>query len=554
MEKRKVLKRLVWAVAIVAVLWTAVVLTFDGIVRNRLEAVASKAAGPGYTVRIGNVDTHIFQGSMEVRDVTLTFDTLRTDSLLAGLRRSLLQAKADRISVQGLSYWQLLRDGTVVVDQVELDAPEIDHFFRSLADSAVVDSVVPMNTEELPPLIAVDSLRILRAHGGTHDVSGKQADANVQELDILCGGLVLLPGPEGGTVFRARSAVLLARGVTAAFPPLYDLSFGSLELAHPAGTARITMAAFTPRVNELEYGKVVKDETDLFHAKVDTLTLTGLDVSRFLAEQELHVRYVELNAPLLVIHRDKTMPDGPFKPKRLPPAGLRAMTWALHIDTIALRNGRVDYNERDTLNAEYGRVSFTHMDALLMGLSNDPAVIPHGALRLEATCQVYEKSRLKARYEAPLDPKNGTFTVTAQLSELPFTVFNRMTDSLLQVKVNSGRIDELELHMRGNNDEATGTLDLVYHDLDVELRSNDPRQPRTWLLNTAVNALVRRDNLKENKDYRQGTFTVVRRKDRSIFNYVWRAVRSGTLDSMVPGSLSKYAQSKANKKAKGKKK
>ena len=45
MVKRKALKRAAWAVAIIAVLWTAAVLTIDGIVRDRLEAVAMKAAG-----------------------------------------------------------------------------------------------------------------------------------------------------------------------------------------------------------------------------------------------------------------------------------------------------------------------------------------------------------------------------------------------------------------------------------------------------------------------------------------------------------------------------
>lgn len=522
----------------------------EHVVRSKLEHAVRKAAGPGYNVDIGDVDIDLLGGSAEVRRASLTFDSLRMDSLVRGARSGLLRVHADRITMTGLSYMQLIRDGIVAMRSVEIVGPDIDHYFMPHSD-AVPDSTRTASPDASAPpsLITLDTLRILRARGGTHDMSGERTSANVAELDILSGGIVVMVPPGGTPQFRTHSTTLIARGVTAAFPPLYDLRIGALELVHPAGMARVSMASFTPRADAQHYGTLVPHETDLFHAKADTLLLAGVDVHRFVAEQELFIRRADVRAPLLVIHRDKTLPDGPFNPKRLPPAGLRAMDRLLRIDTIAIHNGQVDYNERDSLNQDYGKVSFTHLNATLTGMGNTPELLDDGALQLDASARLYDKSTLKARYHASLSPNTSAFTVEAHLRALPFNAFNRMTDSLLMVKVKSGRIDELVLHMRGNDDHAQGTLDLVYDDLNVELHSRDPRQPRTWLLNRALHVLVRKSNLREAKHYRQGTYTVVRRKDRSIFNYTWRAVRSGTLDSMVPGALSKYAQQRANKKA-----
>ncbi len=519
------------------------------VVHDRLEEALRRAAGPEYTVRLGAVHTNVLAGSVEVMNVALTFDSLAMDSLLAGARNGLLRIHADRIALTGLSYMQLLRNGGVSVQAIDIMGPSIDHFLPPPDRDTVPVTPSTDSVQALPPLITVDTLRIIGAYGGSFDMSGERSSARVEGLDILSGGIVVVPEKTGQVVFHTRTTLLVARGLSAAFPPLYDLRVGTLDLHHPSGIVRATAVTFDPRVDAQRYGTVVKHETDLFQARVDTLLLRGMDIHRFVTQQELFVVHADVRAPVLSVHRDKTMPDGPYQPKRLPPAGLRHMERLLRIDTVTVRNGLVEYYERDSLNHDYGKVSFAALDAVLTGMGNTPEHMANGELRLDAKARLYDKSTIEAHYRAPLREGTSQFTLHAKLRALPFAAFNRMTDSLLMVKVNAGRIDELEMRMQGNDDQATGTLDVVYDGLEILLHSRDPRQPRTWIMNRALHILVRKSNLRDAKGYRQGTFTVVRRKDRSIFNYAWRGVRSGTLDSMVPGALSKFAQQKANKKA-----
>lgn len=535
-----------WAVLLTGG-WLLLSLVVDRVVRHRLERAAQQAAGGSYTVRLGQVRAHLLRGSVEVRDASLHFDSLALDSLLRGSRAGLLRVHADRIALQGLSYWRLLRHGTVAMRAIDIQAPTIDHFMPP--PHAAADSTTADTASEAMPLITVDTLRIIAARGGTNDLSGQRTSARVDELDILSGGITVVPRPMGGFVFRARSTTLAARGLAAAFPPLYDLRIASLDLVHPAGLARVTGATFRPRVDPQDYGRVVEFETDLFEATMDTLLLSGLDIQRFLVMQDLFMRRAELRSPVLSIHRDKTMPDGPFLGRRLPPAGLRHIPRALRIDSIIIGNGHVDYHERDTLGTDYGRVSFTALEAVLTGADNTPQGIEEGELQLTATARMHDQGRVAVRYAAPLRPGTSRFTLHAHVHGLPFRVFNHMTDSLLLLKVRDGRIDELVMHMQGDDDQATGTVDLTYADLRLELRSRDPRQPRNWIMDRALDLLVRRTNLRTMDNYRQGTFTVVRRKDRSIFNYAWRGLRAGTLDTMVPGILSRHAQQQANRKA-----
>ena len=61
--------------------------------------------------------------------------------------------------------------------------------------------------------------------------------------------------------------------------------------------------------------------------------------------------------------------------------------------------------------------------------------------------------------------------------------------------------------------------------------------------------VVRTRNMPGNKSYRQGRFTVVRRQDRSVFNYLWQGVKAGAMDVVLPKSVTNEM-----KKSKGKKK
>ncbi|MDX9752205.1 MAG: hypothetical protein RBT71_14085, partial [Flavobacteriales bacterium] len=158
-----------WAVLLTGG-WLLLSLVVDRVVRHRLERAAQQAAGGSYTVRLGQVRAHLLRGSVEVRDASLHFDSLALDSLLRGSRAGLLRVHADRIALQGLSYWRLLRHGTVAMRAIDIQAPTIVHFMPP--PHAAADSTTADTASEAMPLITVDTLRIIAARGGTNDLSG----------------------------------------------------------------------------------------------------------------------------------------------------------------------------------------------------------------------------------------------------------------------------------------------------------------------------------------------------------------------------------------------
>jgi hypothetical protein len=524
---------------------------FNALVKTKLIRVATEAAGPGYTVKIGRVHANLFQGDLRLNDVALQIDTAMVDSLLQGDRTGLVAIDAAHISIRSLSYSRLIFQGDLHVALIEVEAPAIRHYFRpSRKDSVQLVEEAPA---DLPALISADSVVIKGANGNSSDVTGVRASLNVGEVDIRLGGIRVVTNVGPVPRFSIRSGVVDARTLKLALPPLYDLHIGTAVLRHPEGSALLVGTRMMPRENEQNYHTVLEFETDLFRVAVDTLLMRGADVGRLLADAAVHVGYIELVSPELQVYRDKSMADAPWAKKDLPGSALRALPWSIRVDTVALVDARISYHERLDRGADFGTLEFTDVNGRIQGLNNSAAYAEAGGkLRASATAKVYESGSIKLDYIAPMGSMNDAFTLNATMNGMPFSLFNQMTDSLLQVTASEGRLLSMDLRMAGNDRSGSGTVDLEYKDLHIEIRSQGDSGLKTKLIDMAANALIRRDNLRTQGKYRQGVFDIDRRLDRAIFNFWWNALKAGCIDTMVPGMLrERMRKGKKSNKVKG---
>lgn len=511
----------------------------DRAVEHRLQELGNSAVGEGYTFNIDHVRSRFLEGSIDVVGISLEYDTAKLADLRSGDAKEILNFSAEILKVRNVSYWDLFTDGNVKFHLIEIDRPLIRYYFKPVENEVAENVVEEEQITDLPSLIRVDTLVIRAAHGSTHDISGTRPAFNIGGLDINAHDLDLRSWRNGALTYYIGGALVHAWDLSAELPPIYDLNIADLSVLHPLGTTTVKGVRLVPRYGKHEYGKYVEQETDLFDIEVDTLRFTGIDVRRFMSEQELHMRRMEINSTRAKVYRDKTIDDGKFNYKHLPVSGVRKIGISLRIDTVLLANARVEYHEKDKLGPEFGMVSFNDINGIVTGVNNSKDADTTSHLIAIATARVYDRTPVKMTYKATMASRRDVFTIDATVGALPFSVFNRMTDDLLNVKATAGKIHSLHLVMNGNENSATGTLDLVYEDLKIDLVPAADQWHEGKLKNLFGNALVRSRNRPEDKNYRQGTFAVERRKNRAIFNFIWQAVKAGSVNTMAPGLIRK---------------
>ncbi len=523
---------------VIAIAWIGGRL-LDQAVEHRLQKLGNSIVGEGYTFNIDRVRARLLEGSIDVIGISLKYDTLKLADLRSGDAQEILTFTAEILKVRNVSYWELFTEGNVKFHLIEIDRPLIQYYFKPVEEEVAENVVEEGQVTDLPSLIRVDSLIIRSAHGSTNDISGTRPAFNIGGLDINAHDLDLRSWRNGTLTYYIGAALVHAWDLSAELPPIYDLNIADLAVAHPLGTTMAKGVRLVPRYGKHEYGAHVEQETDLFDIEVDTLLFTGIDVRRFMSEQELHMRRMEINSARAKVYRDKTIRDGEFIYKHLPVSGVRKIGISLRVDTVLLGNGRVEYHEKDKLGPEFGMVSFTDINGIITGVNNSSDADTTSHLVAEASARVYDRTPVKMLYKASMASTRDAFTIDATVGSLPFSVFNRMTDDLLNVKATAGKIHSLHLVMNGNETKATGTLDLVYEELKIDLVPAAEKWHEGKLKNFFGNALVRSSNLPGDKRYRQGVFDVERRKNRAIFNFIWQAVKAGSVNTMAPGLVRK---------------
>jgi hypothetical protein len=97
------------------------------------------------------------------------------------------------------------------------------------------------------------------------------------------------------------------------------------------------------------------------------------------------------------------------------------------------------------------------------------------------------------------------------------------------------------MHMHGNDNTGTGTVDMEYEDLRIAINPTDGADLKDKLVGFVANTIIRRNNLRSRNSYRQGEFEIDRRRDRAIFNFLWNGLKAGSIDTVVPGMLRETA-------------
>jgi hypothetical protein len=543
MEHHRSKRRWFLVLLLLAVLAGAFMLYKDRLAANALQRVAVLAEKSGHRITFGNVHVSLLDAHIRLDDLNVVplADSTREDSTVR------YTVHADRIDLRGVDLMALLRRNVLHVGHIELHGPSVLHsFLPSGVKAAQADTAQKAKTPGKGmalDVLRVDTLLIADATGRSQDRSADAPALAIGDLDLLITGIRMVADDQGRPVPAVDGVRLDLHKAETHLKPFYTLALDSVRIRIPQDTAVLFGVRFTPDVAPKEYHKLVDSQVELYRAVVDTLLLAGFDLSARLQDGAIKARELRAAGVTVDIHRDKTLPLPPVKPKPLLADRITAMHLPVQVDSIHVQRGSVTYHERLKPGADYGSIAFTHIAGVLTGFSNLPRTDAPD-LHLAGTAHVGH-GRAQVDIRMPMGGARTTVGVHVLLKGFPATDMNRMTDDLLHVTATGGTIHLVDLHMRGDNDRATGTIDMQYQDLAMEIGA---QIKHAKVLTKVANAAVRSSNMPGEKGYRKGRFTVEKPVDAGVFKYIWISLRTGMMEVLLPDMLLKRMKKQQEKK------
>lgn len=536
-------KRILFLLVLVALVVLGVVFLPDQLarlVRLRSTEVVERACGPYSTIRIDWVDIDLTEGRVVWKDIEIRRSVDSSDTSWTDQRDLLIQGHVDSIAVSGLSVWRLLTSKHLAIEHLRVHGPRLE-LLR--ADPHETPREGPAGRSPLTSL-RLDTLTVADGQVRVHHIRPDRPELRTDLRMVLTGVDCKLPHDAVPFAIAFSGVQVQLDSLRAQLPPLYEAGIGQLLLAHPDSAVTLRHLTITPKVGPKEYHRHVRYETDLFRLELDSLRLQGMDLGRLVNGEALVARALDLFAPRLWIHRDKSMPDAPFAVKAMPARLLRELPLPVRIDPVQVHHMDVRYFERDQLSPDYGEVDFTGIDARITGL-NTLDTAADATLHVHATAQVYGRAPVRLDLRTRLADPQDRFSLKAHIGALPFQAFNRMTDDLVLVRATAGKIHGIDLDMQAGDDRAQVEVGIEYEGLDLMIRKHDGTRRKDKLLSFVVNQVKRNKNLRSDANFRTASAEIERWKDRQIFNYMWRGLREGIMLSVMPKVIGDVKQATA---------
>lgn len=311
------------------------------------------------------------------------------------------------------------------------------------------------------------------------------------------------------------------------------------QIQSPALQESLTVKQFVFQPKDSPFVYMAKQawQTDYIALKSQEIKIEKITVPDTGDIDLIRTAHIQVQQPEIFVYRDKMVPFKHNQYKALPTAALQQVKQAFQIDSISVRGGSLQYQEKSDKTELIGSVTIEKMQAKLRNIKNIH-ITQTDSLQLSARGLFMGEAGLNVRLrQSYLDTLHG-FSFNANLGRFDLTNLNAMTEPAVSVKIKSGQLDTLYLRAIGRENLSLGTVHMPYNNLKVQfLKKGDESRKNllSGLITFAANSFV----IKKKNVNRTGVIYFPRNKEKSIFNYMVKMTLSGAASS---------AGAKSNKK------
>jgi hypothetical protein len=481
----------------------------SGMIRNKLEEKPISSA----RITSKSVDASLLRGRIVLNEVELIDTTGRGQIFIP------------EITIRGFKLWRLLVRNEIVLKSVEVLRPVIE---MTLTNDSVSSDEKPAGKNaqafELGHVKLVDAqIRILQKEAETTGtIFSTRLDLDFRDL----GTVTPQEQYSYESVSCSQLRLVLREGRYLFSGGLYAVEYDQLDFDSEKrllGGAQIQLLS---EDGKYEIGRKRGVETDWFDIAVPELSLSGIRLDAVLNDTAIVLSKAQIAGLNVKSFRDKRLPF-PEKPDtKLLQAMLNDLPVAVHVDSVSVDDGTISYAERVEDSTAEGEVVFTQVQAQLLCLSTiDSLIGQKTTMHVEALAM--ERGQLMADFVFPNKKFPEAYQASGTLGEMNIEAFNPMLVQNAAVRVETGNLNRLAFNFIYDNDRSTGDLLFEYDDLKVHILNEEDRtnkKVQSFFTNFLV---LQKENIRDDRSFREGTISFERDKKKSLFNYWWKSLLSG---------------------------
>jgi len=513
------------------------------LLKKKLQQAVSDGSNGLYHLEMTDADIDIGEMKVVITHAELIPDSsvLKQMELAKTAPNDIYRIRLNSISVEGIDVAKAVASGKFSAGNIYIDKPQIE-IFHSLRNekTAVNDSLtVYQKIGKGIGFVQVDKLVVKEASLVYTNLAkgGKQSKLNSVGLDFTN---ILIDS----TTQKDSTRFLFARDarITVVDYNLktgndwYNFSIDSVAIETVNHAVIIKGLALKPRYSREEFGKVTKKRQDRYDIRMNSIRLKNVDWWKLFSEEGLEAEEADIQGGKLYVYCNRSLPgDQSSKIGNYPSQALQKLKLPIHIPQVKVTNLDIAYEEYNPNSKQMGTIYFDNATGGVTNLSNMPEYFSkEPVMKMYANAAFMHKTNIDVVFSfSLLNVKGGVFGVKATLGKLDGRDLNEHAAKPLGLfEVVTGDIDHLKIDIKGNNNKASGNIDIVYSNLKINaLKGSDSdsgelkkRGFLTFIANTFV---INKDHptKKESNSIHYAEYQRI--PEKSFFNLVWKTILTG---------------------------
>lgn len=506
---------------------------------ERMQQLIKHSSKGLYNLSIGDMKVDVLASKVSLQNVLMKPDADILKSIATPDNVFTIQFK--RLDIEGINLDDVITRKTMDYKLIRLVDPviEIDHKKSSgqKNDGAFAERFLKQMQKLSIKNLIIEGATVITRNGAKKPTILKDVAVNMN--DILIDSATRKE--HNRFLFAKKAMIHFHDFATQTKDGMYTFKVGSVTVKAPEQQVQLQDVALTSPYNKIEFTKKQKQSKDWYHFTMPIVLINGVNWWQLLNEEEIVADEITTKGGKLSIYFDRSLPQhsvvGNF-PNQL----LMKMPLKMNISKVSMQNMDVSYEEYNPTARQSGTIYFDHVNMHMTHVSNVDVSKP---VIVNGTALFMHRVPVNARFVFGLsNHRNGAFAADINTNTgFAGDMLNSFAQPLGMTKIEKGNIEKTIVHIKGDQWNANGEVQLLYNDLKIDLMEKDKgdngmnkKHITSFLANSFI---IKNENPKKEQPVRTESASFKRDPNGGFFMLLWKTMLVGILKTI--GVPEKYA-------------
>jgi hypothetical protein len=327
-------------------------------------------------------------------------------------------------------------------------------------------------------------------------------------------------------------AALNAEGIVLNFRQSQNqIRCGRLHLSVPDSEIVAESLEYHPLITDEQFFAESKFRSTRCRFVLPKISVNGLAYSELLCGNSYRARSINMRDAFIDILVDMDKPFDTNSPNPLMPnESLSSIQDTISVDSLEVRNSRLNYNERYVVGAKAALITFDRMQLLAEGIVNHTG--QRDTIVIHAQGNFMNTSAMKLLMLIPLGSPQLSFKYGGSVRELELSSLNEFLETAEHHRIKSGILHGASFEVNVDSGRATGYVRAEYNNLSIAVLNKNTGSENgifdrisSFIGKTFV---IRGNNMPDKSgSMKIGVVKFTRKPDEPFVQFAWFALRSG---------------------------